>query len=139
MSDVQLLGSLTVNSTDVSDHVSSMIIRRTRTAVTVPATLGNIRETEKAGVLKEALEINFFSSVSATSFWADLYDALDTDTAELSFVGTLNEGAVGPDNPEFSGTFVVLGVDTGADVGTLREQSQTYPITSAGVAKSVTP
>lgn len=137
MSDVQLTGSLTIGGLDVATTVSSIVIKRTRNSVTVPATLGNIRETQKAGALQEAVEINFFSSLAAASLWADLYDAIDTDTAELAFTGRMNAGAVGADNPTFSGTFVVLGVDTGADVGALREQSQTYPVTAAGVTKVV--
>lgn len=136
MSEIQLTGSLTINSVDVSSSVSSFVIRRERSAVTVPACLGNITEYEAAGALKESIEINFFSSHAATSFWADLYDAIDTDTAELSFSGTLDAGAVGTDNPSFTGTLVVLGVDTGGTVGALREQSQTFPITSAGITKA---
>ena len=139
MSEVQLTGSLTIGATDFSDSISSIVIKRTRNSVTVPATLGNIREVDKAGSLKEAVEINFFSDLAAASVWADLYDAIDTDSAELTFSGNLDVGATGADNPEFSGTFVVLGLDTGADVGSLREQSQTYPVTDAGITKSVTP
>jgi hypothetical protein len=137
MSDIQLTGSLTINSVDVAAYVSSFVIKRERTSVSVPATLGNLREVEKAGALREAIEIRFFSSLAATSLWAELYDAIDTDTAELTFSGRLEDGDVGSDNPEFSGTMVVLGVDTGADVASLREQSQTYPITADGVTKAI--
>lgn len=137
MSDVQLTGELSLGGTDFSDSIHSMIIRRTRTAVTRPPTLGNLRETQAAGALVEMLEINFSSSLAAASVWADLYDAIDTDSAELTFAGLLNPGSVGADNPEFSGTIVILGVDTGADVGALRQQTQTYPITAAGVAKAI--
>lgn len=137
MSEIQLTGSLTINSVDVSDQVSSFVIKRTRNAVTVPATFGLNTESEAAGALKESIEIRFFSSLSAASFWADLYDAIDTTTAELTFSGTLDDGAVGADNPSFTGTMVVLGIDTGADVASLREQSQTYPITRDGVTKAV--
>lgn len=136
MSEIQLTGSLTINSVDVAANVSSFVIKRQRNAVTVPATLGELREYQKAGALTEMIEINFFSDMAATSFWADLYDAIDTDSAELTFSGTLNAGAVGVDNPSFSGSFVVMGVDTGASVGALREQSQTYPITVAGITKA---
>ena len=136
MSDIQLKGNLTLGATDVAAYVSSMVIRRTRNSVTRPATLGNIRETEAAGALKETLTITFHSSVAAASIWAELYDAIDTDDAELTFTGTLEEGAAGADNPEFSGTVVILGVDTGADVTSLRQQTQTYPITAAGITKN---
>jgi hypothetical protein len=137
MSDIQLKGTMTLATVDVSAYVSSAVISRTRQSITRPATFGNIRQTQAAGALVETLTLNFFSSTAAASMWADLYDAIDTDTAELAFECTLNEGAAGPDNPEFSGTIVVLGVDTGAAVGTLREQSQTYPITAAGITKDI--
>lgn len=133
MSEVQLTGNLSLGGTDYSSSISSMTIKRTRNSVTVPPTLGNIREVDKAGALKEALEITFFSSMAAASVWAELYDAIDTDSAELTFTGNLDSGATGADNPEFSGTIVVMGIDTGADVGSLREQTQTYPITIAGI------
>lgn len=136
MSEIQLTGLLKIDSVDVSAFVSSMVIKRTRSAVTVPASLGNIREVDKAGSLKEVLEVNFFSSMAATSLWAELYDAVDTDAAELSFEGRLDSAAVSANNPKFTGTIVVLGVDTGSAVGSLREQTQTFPITSAGITKS---
>lgn len=137
MSDVQLTGALTINSTDVSAYVSSMTIRRERVSVTVPATLGNLRETQKAGALRESLEIRFHSDFAAASLWADLYDAIDTDSAELAFSGLrFDDAAVSSDNPEFSGTFVVLGVDSIGEVSALRQQTQTYPITDAGITKS---
>lgn len=137
MQDIQLTGSLSLGGTDFSDSISSMVIKRTRASVTRPPTLGNIRETQAAGALQEALEINFFSDLAAASVWAELYDALDTDTAELAFSGEPDGGTAGADNPHFSGTIVILGVDTGADVGSLREQSQTYPITKDGITKDV--
>jgi hypothetical protein len=134
---IQLTGDLEIEGQDVSAFVHSMIIRRTRNSVTVPPTLANIREVTKAGALVESLEIRFHSSLAASSLWAELYDAIDTDSAELTFVGKLNPGAVGVDNPEFSGSFVVMGIDTGADVGALREQTQTYAITADGIDKAI--
>lgn len=138
MSDVQLTGSLTIDSLDCAEYVSKMTIRRTRSAVTVPATLGNIIEHEKAGTLKEVLELEFFSAMTAGLLWAKLYTALGTNSAEVAFTGRLNDGAQGPNNPTFSGSIVILGLDTGADVGALRQQTQTYPITAAGVTKVAT-
>lgn len=137
MSDIQLEGSLTIDGNDVSALVHSFVIHRTRSSVTVPPTLANRREVTKAGALVESVTINFHSSTAATSLWADVYDAIDTDDAEISLVGTLNPGDRGPDNPEFTFDAVVLGVDTGADVGALRQQSITLPITGAGITKNV--
>lgn len=138
MSDVQLTGVLTINSVNVAEYVSRMTIKRTRSSVTVPATLGNIIEHEKAGTLKEVLELEFFSPLTAGQLWAILYTAIGTDGATLPFSGRLNADAQGPNNPTFSGSIVVLALDSGTDVGNLRSQSQTYPITSAGVSKVAT-
>ena len=138
MSDIQLKGNLSLGAVDFSASISSMVIKRSRASVTRPPTLANIRETQAAGALQESLEITFFSGTEAASVWADLYDAIDTDSAELAFVGNLNDGATSADNPEFSGTIVVLGVDSGADVGSLRQQTQTYPITASAPAATST-
>jgi len=139
MSDIQLTGSLTIDSLDVSEYVSKFVIKRERNAVTVPATFGKLVESEAAGALKESLEIEFFSPMTAGQMWAKLYTAINTDTAEVTFTGCrMNTGAQGPNNPTFSGSIVIMALDTGAEVGALRQQTQTYPITAAGVTKVAT-
>lgn len=130
------LGVLTADL-DFSSNITSLVIKRVRESITVPATFGTGRATQVAGALQESLEINFFSSTDAASMWATMYDAIDTDSSELKWEATLNVGAVGPNNPKFSGTITVLGIDSGGTVGTLRAQSQTYPITDAGVTKVI--
>jgi hypothetical protein len=123
---------------DFKNYISSLVINRERSSVTVPATLGTGRETTKAGTLSESVTITFHSDFAAAGFWAEMYDAITTDGAELYFESVLNEGAVSADNPKFKGTIVVLTLETGADVGSLRQQSQTYPVTVAGITKSAT-
>ena len=132
------LGVLTANI-DVSDSITSMTIKKVRESITVPATLGTGAATQVAGALSNTLELAFFSSLAATSLWAMFYDAMDTDTSELLFEGTLDAGVVSANNPKFSGVITILGVDTGGTVGALRAQTQTYPITAAGVTKVVIP
>jgi len=129
-------GLVTANL-DFSNFVTSLVIHRTRESITVPATFGTGRSSQVAGALAETLEINFFSSTDAASMWATMYDILDTDASELKWEATLNTGAVGPDNPKFSGTIVLLALDTGGTVGNLRAQTQTYPITPAGITKVI--
>jgi hypothetical protein len=139
MSDIQLKGALTIGGINVADQCSSFVIKTERNAVTVPASLSNIREVQKAGSKKLALEINFWSTMAAADFWAELWDAVDTDSAELTFAGKLNDAALSADNPEYGGTIVVLALETGGEVGSLREQSQTYPITRDGLTIDTTP
>lgn len=124
-------------SLDCSNFVTSLVIHRTRESITVPATFGTGRSTQVAGALSESLEINFFSSTDAASMWAMLYDILDTDNSTAAWEATLNSGAVGADNPKFSGVITLLALDTGGTVGNLRAQTQTYPITAAGITKVI--
>lgn len=124
-------------STDFSAFITSLTIHRTRESITVPATFGTGRATQVAGALAESLEINFFSSTDAASFWAMLYDAVDTDTSQIKWEATLNTGITSADNPKFSGTIIILAIDSGGTVGTLRQQTQTYPITDVGVTKVI--
>lgn len=139
MSEIQLKGALTIGGVNVGDQCSSFIIRTERNSVTVPANLSNIRETEKAGSKKLSLQINFWSTMAAADFWAELWDAIDTDDATLAFTGKMNDAALSADNPEYSGNIVVLAVETGGEVGALRAQSQTYPITRDGLTVDITP
>jgi hypothetical protein len=139
---IQLKGNLKLGPTpgtavEFGASITAFIIKRTRASVAVPATLATGRESESAGALSEAVQIDFFSSTAASSVWAELYDAIDTDSSQLYFEGTLNPGAVSADNPRFSGYITVLTLDTGATVGALRTQSQTYPVTQAGITKAI--
>jgi hypothetical protein len=139
MSDIQLKGALTIGGINVGDQCSSFVIKTERNSVTVPGTLTNIREVQKAGAKKLSLVINFWSTMAAADFWAELWDAIDSNSGELAFTGKMNDAALSADNPEYSGNIVVLALDTGGEVGTLRAQSQTYPITRAGIALDTTP
>jgi hypothetical protein len=130
------LGVNEAGATDYSGEITSLRNIRTRNVVTKPATFANAREEEGAGALKEMLEINFLNALTASSLWAELYDAIDTDTGELYWEGTLTSAAVGADNPKFSGTIVVTAVHTGGDVGARLQQRQQYPIVG-GITKAI--
>ncbi len=136
---LQLEGPITIATTDYSDEITSVIIRRRRNVVTDPATYGNARETDAAGAIKEEIQINFLNNRAATKVWAELWDAIDTDTAELAFTAQFDDGAVGADNPVFAGTMVVTGVEVGGAVGQHNQQSWTFPITAAGITRDTTP
>ncbi len=141
MSNIQLKGAAKLAPTgdtlvDYSNQISSLSIVKSRNSVTEPATLGTGRESEKAGTKSEQLVITFFSDMAAASMWAELYDIIDSDDAILDFESTLNPGPVGVDNPSFAGSATLMNLETGADVGTLRQQTITLPITAAGVVKT---
>lgn len=122
---------------DYSNFISSMVIERNRNSVTEPATLGTGREVQLAGTLSETLSITFHSEMAATSLWAVLYDVIDIDDALVDWSGQFEPGAVSADNPKFSGTATLLNLNTGADVGTLRQTTVTFPITGAGITKTI--
>jgi hypothetical protein len=136
---LQLEGAVTIGGNDYSDEITSVIIRRRRASVTDPATYGNARETQAAGALQEEIQLNFLNHKAATKVWAELWDAIDTPTAELAFTVLLAEGAKAADNPSFEGTMIVMGVEVGGQVMQHNQQSWTFPITSAGITRDTTP
>jgi hypothetical protein len=141
MSTIQLGGNLQLGPVggplvDYSDYISQMIITTTREGINTPPTLGKPRGSVRPGAISETLEIQFHSDMAATSVWAELWDAIYTDDAELDFAGNLEEGATSVSNPHFVGTIVVMALNTGGQVGQLRQQSQTWPVTEDGVTKT---
>lgn len=120
--------------------VTSLVINRTRNTIDVPATWANATQDSKAGSRMEMLTLNFLSDpTSASSFWAELWDAIDTDDGELDFECNMVDAATSVSNPKFSGTIVVTGVDTGGQAGELRSQSVTFPIKAGTLVKTTTP
>jgi hypothetical protein len=135
---IQLEGPITLGGIDYSSQITSVVLNDTRATVTTPPTFGDATEVDSAGAHKRTMTINFFSSHAAASSWAELYDAIITNTAELTFTARFATGAISADNPEFTGTIIVMSLDTGGTVGELKAQSQTYPVKGTWV-RDVTP
>ena len=136
---LQLEGPVTIGGQDYSDEITSVIIRRRRNIITSPATWGNSREVGAAGALQEEIQINFLNHYAATKVWAELWDAIDTDSAELAFTVRGSDAAIGADNPSFEGVMIVTGVEVGGAVMQHNQQSWTFPITDAGITKDTAP
>lgn len=136
---LQLEGPITIGAVDYSDEIVRVTIRKRRNMIVRPATFGNRNETDKAGAAKNEIQIDFLNNRTAATVWAELWDAIDTDSAELAFTARLDDGAIGADNPEFSGVMIVNGVEVGGQVGVYNQQSWTFPITEAGITKDTTP
>ena len=134
MSYTQLEGVIKFGSTpvDYGAQIHALRLVRTRELVSEKPTFALAEVGDKAGPSRATLTIMFKSSTAAASFWAELWDAIDTDSAELPFEATLNAAAV-------SGTIVVAGLETGGDVGAGREQSQTFPIKVGTLTKTTSP
>jgi hypothetical protein len=140
---IQRIGSFKLGPTgslvEYGAAVTNARINTTRAMQTIPATLATGESSQAAGAIARTLTVDFFSGTAAASIWAELLDAIESDDAEVDFEYKLNDAVVGADNPLFSGTIIVAGLTTGAAVGTLRSQSQTFPLKAGTYAKSVTP
>lgn len=141
MADIQLGGNFMLGPTGAlvnqSNFITGMKIRTNRESITKPATLGKPVRSSAAGAPEYQLEISFFSGVEPASMWAQLWDAVESATGELDFTANLEVGVTSAANPKWSGRIVVMQLETGADVGSLRAQTQTYPVTQAGVVKVI--
>ncbi len=144
MSFTQLEGNIkfgsTTADTSYNSSVTSLVITRATDIITVPKTFANALTDSIAGGETQTLTVNFLGDpLSASSFWAELWDAMDTDDKTLYFAGTLNDStSVSATNPKFSGVVVVSSLDTGGQVGELRAQSQTFPIKAGTLARTTT-
>lgn len=141
MSYTQLEGVIKFGSplVDYGAQIHALRIVRARELVSEKPTFALAEVGDVAGPSRATLTIMFKSSTAAASFWAELWDAIDTDSAELPFEATLNAATVSADNPKFAGTIVVAGLETGGDVGAGREQSQTFPIKVGTLTKTTSP
>jgi hypothetical protein len=135
---IQLEGPITIGGQDYSAEITRCTIKWQRNTTTRPATFGNAQETEGAGATKLSCEIEFLNDVAATSVWAELLSILETDTAETEIVAQLKTGAVGPDNPSFTFTAVVIGTEAGGTPGEQNRHAYTFPIVS-GIVVDVAP
>jgi len=124
---------------NVMQFISMYKIVTQRESITVPATGATGRKSTSAGVKSEQVQLTFHSSNKAEEFWAMAYEVINTDSAEMDFAGTMNDDVISDDNPQWSGTAVLLSLDTGTDVGALRQQTITLDVTDAGTTVVTTP
>jgi hypothetical protein len=119
---------------DQSGFVTSMVVGTARASITVPAPLSTAQSSTVAGERSQSLTIRFHSGVEATSLWARLYSIITSDDALMDWEGSFEPGAITADNVKFFGNAaagnaaVLLSLDTGADVGALRQQTITLPL-----------
>lgn len=132
----QLEGEITIGSTDYSDEIHSFVINPMRLIVTEQPTYGDASENDKAGASKASVTIECKNDLAAASLARELWTAYLTDTAELAFTARYDDGAVGVDNPEFSGNLVVTEITIGTKAGDRREMTQTFPVNSLALATS---
>lgn len=115
---------------DFSDNVTQFRLGIERNVVTRPPTLGDPTEVDLAGHRKGTLTIAFFSDIDATSIWAELYDTIMTDLSQFDWSGLWNPGVVGVNNRRYFGTATLMNLDTGNEVGALRDNEVSCPLVS---------
>jgi hypothetical protein len=130
-------GVFTLDTVDFSDAITHAVLKVTADEVEVPATLGAPKAKRKGGLLYE-IELNYLSSDAAAQLFTALWTAAETDTGEADFTLKMRDGAISTDNPEWSGTLIVMGAAVGGDAEALSEDSQTFSLTGAPT-KDTTP
>jgi hypothetical protein len=131
------LGADAVSAVSYKDEVSSVLIRRRRDTIEIPATFGTGRKTKRAGAVDDELVINVIVDPAVSSLMNALWAQIDDPDGELYFEAVFREGAVAPGNPEYSGRCVITGSEIGGASGQLAQFSVTLPIVTA-IAKATT-
>jgi hypothetical protein len=126
---VDAAGVPTGTATDYSAEIHSLVLTKSRAAVTIPPTFANADETTRAGAGSDRVTINFHhNELSATSFSELVRAAMDTDRSEIAFDATFKTGVVSVTNPRFTGIIILTELDLGGTPGQYKQQSKTYPI-----------
>lgn len=134
--ETQLEGNIQLGSgpgslTDYSLDISALIIEKIRNTVQKPGTFGNANVEEKASTTQYRVQVVFAGNEGdATGVWAEIWDAMDTDTSELYFEGSFKEGAISATNPRFTGYMICTQNMAGGTVGQLKQVSVTWPARS---------
>jgi hypothetical protein len=130
-------GASASTNTDYSCWVTELRITRTRNLIEIPATFCDGEASQRAGTQQNELTISYIGDIEESAFWAELWDAFETDSAELYFEANLKSGSTSSDNPKFSGTIIVAGLGTGGVVGELSTDQQTFPLVPNTLTKAV--
>lgn len=121
-------GASASTNTDYSCWVTQLRIVQARELIEVPATFCDAITSQVPGTRSETVELTYMNELSSSSLWVTLWDAYQTETAELYFEAKFREGAVSNTNPRFYGTMLVAGLSTGGVVGELSTDAQTFPV-----------
>ena len=140
LTDVAVVITTTAGTTDLSDHVASVSISSTWDAVETTAFGGgnvpSAARTRQAGLVDNAVTLDFHQDFAAGEVEATIYPALGT-IAALRISPTT--GAISASNPEYQfHALLSEWTPLNGAVGELATASVTWPITGA-IVKDVTP
>lgn len=126
---------VTVNSVDLSDHVSSVTVTETKPAVDVTSMGAQAKEI-LAGIADATIAVKFFQDFAAGSVDATL-EPLYSSNSLFPVLVTPTSAAVSASNPSYSGTFVLLEyVPLAGAVGAASEMDVTFQNASqAGIIR----
>jgi len=120
--------SVTINSVDLSDHVSSVTLEISSDEIMTTA-MGETFQSRTGGLKDGSLSIEFQNDFAASEVDATLWPLLGTTTA---FVIKPKSDAISATNPSYSGNILVnQHIPVGNAVGELATMSVTYPTSGA--------
>jgi hypothetical protein len=125
-----------VNGVNFSSHVSSVTVNLSKDEIDTTNFGGDGRE-RAHGLKDDSFELNFQQDYASGATDAVLYPLWDQ---ELEFVVKVRptSAAVGPSNPQYSATCILLEYQPLAgDVGDLSETEVTFTAQRSGIARAV--
>jgi hypothetical protein len=126
---------ISVDSVDLSDHVSSVTITMEKDQVEATAFTGQGRDFVH-GLNNDSFELNFQQDFDATSVDATLFP-LWSDEDEFEVIVRPTSGVVSATNPEYTGTCKLFNYQPLAgSVGDLSETSTNIPVLRTGITRS---
>ncbi len=126
---------ISVDGNDLSDHVSSVEVTLSKDDVDTTNFSGGGRE-HMAGLKDDQFKITFQQDFDAASVDSILYPLWDDET-EFPVVVRAHSTAVGPDNPSYSGTCVLMEyAPLSGAVGKLSETDVKLLTQRAGIARA---
>lgn len=127
--------SVTVNSVDLSDHVSSVEITLSKDEIETTNFGGDGRE-RIAGLKDDQITLNFQQDFATAEVDATLYPLWDNET-EFPISVKPTSATVSATNPTYSGTFILLEyMPLAGAVGDLSETSVTFFSQRSGVSRA---
>ena len=127
-----------VDTVELSDHVSSVEVSLEKDEIDTTNFGGDGRE-RAHGLKNDSFTLNFQQNYDSASVDATLYPIWDEEE-EVVVTVRPKSAAKGDDNPEYSGTCILLSYSPmNGDVGQLSTTSVTFHAQRDGIARDVTP
>ena len=129
-------GVVKVGGTDYSTEITEVTFEFNKELVEIPVTFGTDEADADFGATSRSITFTFFTQFAAASFHEALRAAFE-GTGEATFDILMEGAVVGANNPRRTGTIVINSLETSGEVGSLRQQSQTYRIKAGTYVKGI--